>query len=89
MQEYHGKSWLVLTLPTSNGESRVARRNGEMISPRFLCLGISTVFSEGKFSRCLAAACPLWGPQENTGDKARGGVFRRHKDLTELGVAEN
>lgn len=35
MWEYHRKSWLVPTLPTSSGESRVARRNGEMISPRF------------------------------------------------------
>lgn len=35
VQGYHGKSWLVPTLPTSNRESRVANKNGEMISPKF------------------------------------------------------
>lgn len=52
--------------------------------------GISTGFSDGKnFNWCFAAACPRWGPEEKTGDKAQGGAFRRHKDLTEPGTAES
>lgn len=52
--------------------------------------GISTVFSDGKkFNWYLAAACLGRGLEEKIGNKAQGGAFRRHKDLTELGMAKS